>query len=452
VQQVLLPRPVPALALNDVRRLGWALVAAAAAISGTGFAGGARPIGVGAGIVAATMAALLAPQIVLALFLTVAGFKAAPWLSGIPADATLLAAVGVVFAVVTDVIRRGLPVPPRGVVFGLLLTVLVVSAVLWSPDPARGLEKAARFEGLTMLAFAAPIVLVRSRDEMSSLIRPMVAFTLLISLAATQVGASSEPLRIIGSNHIELARYSSLGLLGAAVYLAPQASRRDRILWIAAAAILLHTTLAAGSRGVLVALLLAAVVGLGVLERPAHRAIALLAGVLSIFVFAALDPAVRGQAGDRYRHLLLSTDTGTVLGTREELYHLGVREAEANPMGAGTEGFAADTGLTTCPGRQDRDRSVLAMPCYPHNVELEIAGEYGIPGLALFVSLVVAAWIATKRSLGRHRPSLILARSTMVLFLVEAQVSEGLNGNRLLFFALGLCFAASRIEWAAPAA
>ena len=99
--------------------------------------------------------------------MTVAGFKAAPWLSGIPADATVVAAAGTVFAVVADVVRRGLPTPPRGVVFGVLLTVLVVSAVLWSPAPALGLQKAARFEGLTMLAFVAPIVLVRSRGEMS---------------------------------------------------------------------------------------------------------------------------------------------------------------------------------------------------------------------------------------------------------------------------------------------
>ena len=46
---------------------------------------------------------------------------------------------------------------------------------------------------------------------------------------------------------------------------------------------------------------------------------------------------------------------------------------------------------------------------------------------------------------------MILARSMMVLFLIEAQVSEGLNGNRLLFFALGLCFAASRIRSGDPA-
>jgi O-antigen ligase len=437
---------VPELAPTDVRRVGWGLVAATSVIAATGFAGDARAVGIGAGIVAATTAAVLAPQVVLALFVTVAGFKAAPWLSGIPADATVVAAAGVVFAVVADIVRRGLPTPPRGVVFGLLLTVLVVSAVLWSPVPSLGLDKAARFEGLTMLAFAGPIVLVRSRSEMLALVRPMVAFVLVITLAATQVGVSSEPLRIIGSNHIELARYSALGLFGAAVYLAPQASRRGAIFWLAAAAALFHTTLAAGSRGVLVAVVPAAIIGLGVLEKRSQQAIAVLAVVLSMATFAVLDPSVRGQAGDRYRNQLLSTDTGTVLGTRQELYGLGVQEAKAHPIGSGTEGFAGDTGLTTCPGRDEGDRMLRALPCYPHNIELEIASEYGIPGLALFVSLVVAAWVATKRTLGRDRYSVVLARSIMVLFLVEAQVSEGLNGNRLLFFALGLCFAASRVR------
>jgi len=193
------------------------------------------------------------------------------------------------------------------------------------------------------------------------------------------------------------------------------------------------------------------VIALGVLERRSHQALAVVAAVLSMAAFAALDPSVRGQAGDRYRNLLLSTDTGTVLGTREELYDLGVQQAKAHPAGSGTEGFAANTGLTTCPGRVDRDRTVLALPCYPHNIELEIAAEYGIAGLALFVGLVVSAWIATKRALGRDRCSVVLARSMKVLFLIEAQVSEGLNGNRLLFFALGLCFAASRIRPVAPA-
>jgi len=445
VQQAVVTSPAEGFASDDARRMAWGLVVAATLISASGFAGDARPVGIAAGLVAVTTTAVLAPQAILALFVTVAGFKAAPWLSGIPADATVLAAAGVAFAVVADVIRRGLPAPPRGVIFGLLLTVLVVTAVLWAPDPSLGLAKAGRFEGLTMLAFAAPIVLVRSRAEMTSLVRPMVGFALVISLAATQVGASSEPLRIIGSNHIELARYSALGLLGAAVYLAPQASRRGAGLWIAASVVLFHTTLAAGSRGVLVAVLIAGLVGLGVLERRSQRVIAVLAGLLAVAAFTVLDPSVRGQAGDRYRHLLLSSDTDTVLGTREELYHLGVAQAKAHPVGAGTEGFAVDTGLTTCPGRNDADRSVLAMPCYPHNIELEIASEYGIPGLALFLALVISAWMATKQVLGRHRPSRIFARSLLVLFFIEAQVSEGLNGNRLLFFALGLCFVASRI-------
>jgi O-antigen ligase len=85
-------------------------------------------------------------------------------------------------------------------------------------------------------------------------------------------------------------------------------------------------------------------------------------------------------------------------------------------------------------------------PYYPHNLLLEILAELGLVGLLLLLfHLVFALWLLKPRLVGED-PLRLLVLALFVNTLVNAQVSEDLTGNRLLFAVLGLMALAPRGE------
>nr|MDQ6914720.1 hypothetical protein [Actinomycetota bacterium] len=82
---------------------------------------------------------------------------------------------------------------------------------------------------------------------------------------------------------------------------------------------------------------------------------------------------------------------------------------------------------------------------YPHNIELQLADEYGLTAVALFVALVAFAWSYRRRAwrLGWRAESVTIGALLLVL-VVDAQVSHGLNDTRPMWLAFGLAFASRR--------
>jgi len=289
-----------------------------------------------------------------------------------------------------------------------------------------------RFQALTLLALFAGFVLIRTREDFRRLMVWLVLFALLIGATAEQTGDPAKPLTVAGggdTNQIELALYCSVGLI-AGFYLAMTSRGTVRWIVVAIALFLGFVLFAAGSRGILAGALLAvlyvAVVATGTLIRLRTVVI----GGAVVLALLLLGPQLAGGAADRYQRFLFAANVESILGQRSYLYETGLDLAVRHPWGVGSAGYPAVTGGLV----------------YPHNVELELAAEYGLLAAFLFLVIVVMAWRARRRAWrqGLH-PEAVTVGALLVVLLFDAQVSHGLNGSRPLWLALGLALALPRI-------
>jgi O-antigen ligase len=425
-------RPWRSRASRDQRVLGWSALAAGVAIAAIGLIGSA-PLIVGlGGAIIAVMGAFLTPQLLLALFLVAGGLKSAPWLAGAPGDLTVLTAVGLIAAIAVRAFRSdGLrPFPPATLV-AAALAGLVVLSVLWSPAPDLGLEKALRFETLTMLAFVAPFVLVRSRGDLYRLMMFLLAASLVVALTAVPGRDPTEPLTVAGGHsEIELALYASSGLVAAVGYLMLVGRSPLRFLWLIPGLFLAETVISAGSRGVLIGSVLA-LLTIGVRTIAASRVkvvpiAVMVAAAIGAFAFAS---NLSGPAATKYQGLI-GNNEATTLGKRNFLLQDGIDLAVAYPMGRGASGYQFET----------------LFP-YPHNAFVEVAAEQGIIGLALLVLLMAAAFRSSLRARGGPRsPESILAGGLLIVLVMDAMVSQTFTQFRELWLAMGLAIALPNIR------
>jgi len=412
----------------DARATGLLLVAVATGVAATGAAGHVGALTLGGIVVVVVCAGLLLPEVTLAFFVVVGGMKGGGWLAGLPVDATVLAACGVVAGMAARVARRGVPSLPPAIALAVTLGAVILLGALWSPASEAGLVKAVRFEFLTLLAFVAPLIVVTTSADFSRLMAGLTGFAGLIALTAVSTADPNKPLVVPGGNEIELALYVSIGVV-AALYLATRHRLGARMAVLAIACALAVTVAEAGSRGVLVGLAAAGsyAAARALSSRSGRRVVMLTCAVTAIVLALGLEPG--GLAIERYQTGLLADNSAQVLGQRQYLLDTGATLAVDHPLGLGTAGYPAVTGGLV----------------YPHNVELELAAENGLPALAIFLALLGAAWLARRRAPRGLRNESIAVGALTIVALVDAQVSHGLNDSRPLWLSLGLGFAVGRM-------
>jgi O-antigen ligase len=418
---------------GDARTIAWVGVVAAILVAVLGSLEGARTVMLISAVIALAIGAILAPQIIFALFLVAAGIKASPTLAVVPFDLTVATGAAVLLAMIARAMSpaQGVPRVPPATVLALLLSTLALLSVMWSPAPARGLDLALRFETLTMIALFAPLILVRSRAELVRLAVALVALSTAIALTAVHTGNVNTPLTIAGSkDEIDVALYTSLGVFAAIGYLVLTTRHIWRFLWFVPAGICASTIVQSGSRGVLIAASVALLVAAAfAIARARLRILAALGVAVAIVAVALAAPQLAGRAGKKYQQELFSGNTAQVLGKRDFLLRYGADLAIAHPMGLGIAGYQAVTGYI-----------------YPHNALLEAADEEGILGLGLLLALILAAWRSARRAwAGRTSPEAVFAATLLVVMVGEAMFSTSFTQNRLMWFALGLAFAVPRI-------
>jgi O-antigen ligase len=422
---------------RDRHIFGWILLFVAVAIAAVGQLGSVRPALILGVIATMVLIAVLSPELALALFLLAGGVKAAPWLPATPIDLTLLTWVVLVLAMACAALRRGgIPRIPRTAMLALGLTALVLASVWWSLDPAGGWSKAIKFELLTMSGFVAPLLIVRSRAAMTRLMVALAGSGLLIALTTVATTSAAEPLTSAGGNEITAGLYPAVGLIAALGYLALLPRTWWRVVGFVPVLILLPAAVGAGSRGVLVAgaaaLAFVTVRHIACAKRP-KLAAALV--VLSLLIVGQLATSLAGGAASKYESSLLSTNSSQVLGGRASLYDRGVTLALDHPiLGAGVGAFPTSS-------------IIFEEQLYPHNIALELGSEEGFVAVMILAMLVSAAWWARRRAPGGLRsPEAVVTGGLIILNLGEGFFSFDINGNRTLWFALGLAFALPQLR------
>lgn len=423
------------------------LVAVVSAAAATAAGSGA----LAAPLALAALAALIAfPPVLLAAFVFVPFFEAAPLVRSAPFDPTvtlgavLLAVIG--HRLVTHRVAR---VPSDFVIPVIAIGIALAVGLIGTPAPEYGTEKVLKFFTVTLLATLAPFFVIRTRAELVMFLWAIAAGGVLVAAVTPFV----EPTVLSGiTTQFDIeGRYSFGGQIFPARFLCTAAlillvmpgftQGRWRYLAPIAALGVIFVALGFGARGPIgaFAAALAAVVLFSALRAPRQLVMVLVVVVLGGIVMPFVT--LPGQSSDRLTSAV-SDPVGVLRSdTRSAVYDQALRLAADNSLtGIGTGGFSTYTSVISPP----------KFPLnYPHNIFLELASEVGVlPALLLALLVVAGSAILLRRlRLTRNRADRHLVTLVAGLFLLNflaTQFSGDINDNRTFFLFLAIAWLVGR--------
>jgi O-antigen ligase len=385
------------------------------------------------------------PLALLAAFLAIGVFKGTPVLPSLPIDATLALALPLAgVCAVRLVTGRALAVPLTYVMAFLAIGTMLVLSLGWTPVEAYGTEKALKFWTLTLLAAFAPFFLIEDESDIRELLAWILATAVLaaavtllfgeVDPAADTSNANTGRLEFGGvENTIFISRLMCVGAIIALFAPTLGLGGRWRYGILALGIGLVAVAASVGSRGPIVSLVLALACTLAAVATRSPRAVRPL--VAMVLVAAAVFPFISLPETSAARLRGVADDP---LGTLERdgrsgLYRQAVALAEEHPLtGIGAGGFSVWGAIVA---QQQED--------YPHNLFLEAASELGVAAAVVLLAMVIAVLVRLYRqgwAARSHRRRMLVHVVTAVLLfgLFAAQFSGDLNGNRMLWTALGL--------------
>ncbi len=415
--------------------LAIALVSSAAAVFGVVF-GSWIAIATLFGAIVATFAAVQRPGLLLAAYLLIPFYKGAI-ATAAPVDITVVLALLNLGQVIPVIRHRGSGRVSRvGLALWAAVGILMLGGTLYAPSQELALRSAVTYWALVVLPLLPAALRVGSeprhvRDFLWTCFG-MGAIVIVLGLAQL---SSTTRLTVLGMNTIQTALAPILTVLISASFVIREGRRAIRTIAVVLIPLGLIVALASGSRGPVLALatlaLLVAIRSVVLVRRVSRRrvagltSIALASIIIAIVVapelplnslgrFASFGDTIQSSiSGDPY-----ALDADLSSQTRVALFGFALSMFQDRPiLGAGTAGFMAV-------GPSD----------YPHNALLQVAAEFGLTGLILFIGLLLVA-------LTRRLPAENASRTVRLLLwlvLVEAMVSGDIFSDRMTFGLLAL--------------
>lgn len=391
-----------------------------------------------------------APEILFALYMSIGSFKAGllPLQQRLGIDLTIVMAVLVIASIALRVLR-GQDRPhlhwPLLAVY-LLLVGWVCFSVAWSPETAYGLEKSARFATLTLLAFAAPMLLLDTWSRLErffwALFLAGVAFTAVALVSLYLGGQVRRLVTVFGADYLTLGRICGPAAGLGAYFLVGRAktwwSRLALLVCVGAA---IAAMFLGGARGPLVAWALGFAFPMLVGKHRGKELLWVLGGILiAVILFwgawrlGYLPPDVTYRFELLYAAFVLRLPYAVRWVPRIHIWQVAVETFLQHPvLGVGVRGY-----WTTVPG---------GGVFYPHNLFLEAGAELGLTGLMLVLFLVGFPLLRWRRCSGlplpsRNRLLFNMALFVYTFFFIEAMKSGDFNGNRTFWMGIGLVMSA----------
>ncbi|OLF12305.1 polymerase [Actinophytocola xinjiangensis] len=323
------------------------------------------------------------------------------------------AALLVVVWAVTRLRERRPPAwhPVHLLLAGLTLVALLSSAVhAGEPFTAEYLGRWLPFLALTVVLAdvaareAAVVALLASAVAGAS----VAGAGALVSVAA---GAARATGPLPDPNDLAFVLVAALPLVAAVLPGRP--SPVERVLAAGAVGLLVAGTLATFSRGGLLALAAAVVWLVWRRVLPVRVLAVSVAGlaVAGVAAMAALGPALTRALREK------SFIAESNVDTRELRWRAAARMLGENPvLGVGPGGFRSEYVTAS------RNAELAEPTPVAHNMYLEVAAEFGLPALVLFLGLAAAALVATERAVrhGPDRRTALAVQASLVAVLVAA--------------------------------
>lgn len=392
------------------------------------------------------------PAVLLVAYLSIGVFKGTTLLLELPVDPTLALATLLLGVCAVRVLSgRAFKVPMFLAVTYIVLGVLLVLSLTWTPMPGYGAEKALKFWTLTLLALAAPFCVVDNERDLRQLLAWLLIAAVVGALVTIGFGevSSGNDVNNSSTGRLEFGGLentifmSRMLCAGALVALFAPALRLGgawgRVALPLVGVGLLAVAASIGSRGPLVSLALALVVTLTAVGLRTPRALLPLLAMVAIG--AAVLPFVSLPETSAARLRGITEDPLGTLQTdgRSRLYRQAIDIARDNPVvGLGSGGFGLYSAVLI--------RKELR---YPHNIFLEAAAEIGAAAGVLLAICLIAVLIALFRRVWetadpRRQAEVYLVTALLLLTFFNAQVSGDINDNRTFWTALGLGWLVAR--------
>ncbi len=383
------------------------------------------------------------PEVTLGLYANAGLFKADPRLNSISSLVDITLALGAVLAASLAfrlILRRERITWCREMSFALIFAGVILMGLVYTPAGSYATDKAFRFVSLTLLAFFAPIVFMKSyRSVWLFLLTWLGLATVLMTDALSHLG-TGQRLSGFSGTKIAIGRTTGVAIIILLfAVLMGRASSRWQALAAAGLVPLVLVLVGTGSRGPLLMLLGTVILTIGVsLTRPGSRLRSLMIigmlGLVGLGVFSSglIPETSLGRIG----LLFNNSQADTSAQARRNVMQVAWQLFTSRPMTGWGTGSVSAFGA----GRDE---------IYPHNILLELAAETGLLGLGLFLAVMaMVMWrLLSKLSAGSKQRPLWLTLMAMLLFmLLNAMVSGDLDDNRDLWLFAGIAIAATEIE------
>jgi O-antigen ligase len=402
------------------------------------------------------VATVFAPGVILAALMLVPFYKGAAQPYS-PVDITVVLAALNAVQVVYVLVRRDFGSrSTAGIVLWILLACLLVAGILYAPDQQLAIDRVLQFWALTFIPILPAALRVGADPRyVRQLLWAVFGIGLLTVILGVFALSSSDRLVVLGGNTISAGRAALFVPIIGLAFVLPRAGPVVRVATILLVPVAAVVSVASGSRGPLLMLLLIAGFSIvrGFLAGRAInwglvRAISIIA-LISIPVAVLAAPELPGSSLQRFAlfgdfvngalsgEATASGDTSS--GARVRLFDGAIRIFLDRPIvGAGPGGFEALSGHYLGPFADQ----------YPHNSLLQVAAEFGIVGLGLFAVLVGLG-------LFRRLPPGVTASSLRLLFaffLLNSMISGDILADRMTWglLVILLCLDARTFGTAIP--
>ncbi|MCH8559405.1 O-antigen ligase family protein [Nesterenkonia sp. DZ6] len=360
--------------------------------------------------------------VVLAVLIYAGQLKQNPLLSWIPGDLTVLCVIIVVVAALVTRVRSG---PATSyVVLPYVAWILFLPAVALTPATEYAQDKVITLFTISLILAVAPFYLLRQAGQRKVFLATFVVIAVLVALYSLffdQVTANnfSTGLAFDGADTIGTGRIAMTGALVCLIL-----ALRGKVLFPSRVALFLlavsiaFLAVASGSRGPLVAALLAVIVMVCVSPGfKSRRAFSVSLAIVAVGCLVWFASSESNRGGAR-AFSVFAGESDSSTDARIELWSAAWQQFSTSPLGSGWGGY--DSPLSTIH--------------YPHNVLLEIFVEAGIlVGSVVFLFTFITVLSSLRIAIEWEEVTML---GLIVFGLFNALVSSDINGSRLLIVAI----------------
>jgi len=379
---------------------------------------------------------LFYPELALALYVVIGDLKGDERIASLfPVDLTLVLGAIIVAGIAFRLLRGGgIARMPDSFLLYIALVALMTASLAYTPVFDAGLEKLGRFLTVTALVIVAPFFVLTTPQALKRFLAGFaIAAFVICAYSLTDLGRSSR-LVTPSSNTIGLGHIACSLILLIWFAVMPQLSFLKRVMVYPLLVVPAVALIGSGSRGAVIAVLLAVILSLLL-----YRRLTVDVACFSALGFAAIPFLKIPEASFEYLGTLFNFhNVDGLLNFRAELLSYGWTLLQQHPLsGVGIQGFRYYS-------------PNAALYNWPHNIFLEIGCELGIPAALLVCAIFGSAIRESVRQLRDHvSPYATLAYVAAALLLagiVNSLNTGDINSDRSTWLFVSVVFLVGRLR------